>query len=234
METDEEKALVTALLDRDFVLMLGGLGGDLGGWALALLGRVARILGDASLALVTLPFAAEGLLRRQTAEAQMALLQKKADGVVAFSNDQLLHFYPTLPLAKALGAMGAIMAKPAMALPTVLSRSDLVPLKRLLVRAKVWHFGMGSGQEKHRCFLAVEEAYASPWFPGRHEDIRQAVVLIGQPPDASFEDEVLREVRLRSPQADLAWAVLPQTLQDDRVVVQVLAGLDVPREAGRA
>ncbi len=226
METDEEKGLVTALLDRDFAILLGGLGGELGGWAMALAGRVARILGDASLALVTVPFTAEGALRRQAADAQLALLEKKVDGVVAFRNDELLRHYPSLPLAKAFAAMGSIMAKPAVALPTVLSRSDVVPLKRLLGRAKEWRFGMGAGQEKHRCFLAVEEAYASPWFTGRHEDIREGVVLIGEPKDAALEDEVLREVRLRSPQADLAWATLAEPTPDDRVVVQILAGLD--------
>ncbi len=226
METDEEKGFVSALLDRDFAILMGGLGGRLGGWAMALAGRVARILGDASIALVTVPFTAEGMLRRQAAEVQLGLLARKADGIVAFRNDELLRHYPSLPLAKAFAAMGSIMARPAMALPTVLSRGDIVPLKRHLGRAKEWRFGMGSGQEKHRCFLAVEEAYASPWFTGRHEDIRWAVVLIAQPPDAAFEDEILREVRLRSPQTDLAWAVVPEPTPEDRVVVQVLAGLD--------
>ncbi len=226
LATNEEKDLSDALADRDFVIVLGGLGGEFGGWALGVVGRVARILGDTSLAFATVPFTAEGMLRRRLAEAQMAILQRRADGVVAFGNDALLRSYPTLPLARAFGAMGAIMARPAAALPTVLARTDLVPFKRFLSRAKDWRFGMGAGAEKHRCFLAVEEAYASPWFTGRDEDIRQAVVLIAQPPGAAFEDELLREVRLRSPQADVAWAVLPDPAPEDRVSVQILAGLD--------
>jgi cell division protein FtsZ len=226
LATDEEKDLSDALTDRDFIIALGGLGGQFGGWALSVVGRVARILGDTSLVLATLPFTAEGMLRRQIAEAQLAVLRRHADGLVAFGNDALLRSYPTLPLAKAFGAMGAIMARPATALPTVLSRSDLVPLKRFLGKSKDWRFGMGAGQEKHRCFLAVESAYASPWFTGRHEDIRQAVVLIAQPLGTSFADELLREVRLRSPLADLAWAVLPEPMPEDRVQVQILAGLE--------
>lgn len=226
LATNEEKELSDALVDRDFVVALGGLGGEFGGWGLGVVGRVARILGDTSLVFATVPFTAEGMIRRQLAEAQLAVLRSRADGVVAFGNDALLRSFPTLPLAKAFAAMGAIMARPATALPTVLSRSDLVPLKRFLGRAKEWRFGMGSGGEKHRCFLAAEEAYASPWFTGRHEDIRQAIVLVAQPLGALFADEVLREVRLRSPQADLAWAVLPDPASEDRVTVQILAGLD--------
>ncbi len=232
LATNEEKEVSDVLADRDFVVAIGGLGGELGGWALSVVGRVARILGDTSLAFATMPFTAEGMLRRHLAEAQLATLRGRADGVVAFGNDALLRAYPTLPLVKAFSAMGAIMARPATALPTVLSRSDLVPLKRFLGRAKEWRFGMGSGAEKHRCFIAVEEAYASPWFTGRHEDIRQAVVLIAQPPGALFADEILREVRLRSPQTDLAWAVLPESVPEDVVRVQVLAGLDVRGDPG--
>lgn len=233
LATNQEKELSDVFADRDLIVALGGLGGEFGGWALPVVGRVARILGDVSLVLATVPFAAEGMLRWHLAEAQLTALRARADGVVAFGNDALLRSFPSLPLAKAFSAMGAIMARPAAALPTALSRSDLVPLKRLLGRARDWRFGMGSGTEKHRCFLAVEEAYRSPWFTGRHEDIRAAIVLVSQPPGASYADEVLREVRLRSPHADLAWAVLPDPAPDDRAVVQVLAGLDARTESSR-
>lgn len=226
LATSEEKELSNSLMDRDFVVALGGLGGEFGGWGLGVVGRVARILGDTSLVLATVPFTAEGMLRRHLAEAQLAVVRRRADGVVAFGNDALLRSYPSLPLAKAFAAMGAIMARPAAALPAALTRSDMGPLRRLLGRAKDWRFGMGSGMEKHRCFLAVEEAYASPWFTGQHEDIRGAVVLIAQPVGASFADEVLREVRLRSPHADVAWAVLQEPTPEDRVTVQILAGLE--------
>lgn len=231
LATGEEKELSNVLMDRDLVVALGGLGGEFGGWALGVVSRVARILGDTSLAFATVPFTAEGMLRRHLADAQMSVLRGRADGVVAFANDALLRSYPTVPLAKAFAAMGSIMARPAAALPAVLSRSDLVPLKRFLGRSKDWRFGMGGGSEKHRCFLAVEEAYASPWFTGRHEDVRQAIVLIAQPLGASHADELLREVRLRSPQADVAWAVLPDPAPEERVAVQILAGLDAAAAA---
>jgi cell division protein FtsZ len=227
LATNEEKDLSNALADRDFVVALGGLGGQFGGWGLGVVGRVARILGDTCLAFATVPFNAEGMLRRDLADSQLVVLRNRADGVVAFANDALLRAFPAMPLSKAFGAMGAIMARPATALASALSKSDLVPFKRFLGRSRDWRFGMGAGQEKHRCFVAVEEAYASPWFTGRHEDVRQAVVLIAQPPGARHEDEILREVRLRSPLADVGWATLPEPMPEDRVLVQILAGLEL-------
>src|SRR3972149_2126110 len=70
----------------------GGAGGETGGPAAALVGRVCRILGTASMALVTMPFSAEGMNRRAAAGRALDFLAKKVDGVVAFSHDEL----PTL------------------------------------------------------------------------------------------------------------------------------------------
>ena len=225
METDEEKEISAALLDRDIVVMLGGLGGELGGWGMSLVGRVTRILGDASIAFATVPFTIEGPIRRQLAEAQLRLLQKRADGVVTFGNDRLLQIARDLPLTKAFAALGAIMARPAAELGAALARPDVVPLRRTLARAREWRFGMGTGREKHRCFVAVEEAYASPWFTSIPEEISHAIVLMSIPEPNKDEVEILQEVRRRSPHAVVAWASTPSGTKDDRTFVQVLAGM---------
>ena len=225
METDEEKGIAAALLDRDVVLILGGLGGELGGWGMSLVGRVARILGDATLAFATIPFGLEGPVRRQLAEAQLHLLQKRADGVVPFGNDQLLQVAKDRPMSKALAALSAIIARPASGLSASLARSDVVPFRRMLGRVRDWRYGMGAGREKHRCFVAVEEAYASPWFTSLPEEVTHAVVLMSVQEPGSDETEILHEIRRRSPKAFLAWSALPRTEADDRVIVQILAGI---------
>jgi len=225
METDEEREISAALLDRDIVVMLGGLGGELGGWGMSLVGRVARILGDASVAFATVPFTIEGPIRRQLAEAQLRLLQKRADGVVTFSNDRLLQIARDLPLTKAFAALGAIMARPASELAAVLARPDVVPLRRTLAHVREWRFGMGAGREKHRCFVAVEEAYASPWFTSLPEEISHAIVLMSAPEPEKDEIEILQEVRRRSPHAVIAWASASSGTKEDRTAVQILAGM---------
>ena len=224
METDEEKEISASLLDRDAVLLLGGLGGELGGWGMSLVGRVARILGDASIAFTTVPFTIEGVIRRQLAEAQLHLLQKRVDGVVTFRNDGLLQIARDMPLAKAFAALSAIMARPAAGLCSALARSDLVPVRRMLAAVRDWRFGIGAGRDIHRCFLAVEEAYASPWFTSLPEDMSHAIVLMSVPNPEEDEREILRQIRLRSPHAVLAWASLPPPVGEERAVVQILAG----------
>ena len=225
METDEEKEISAALLDRDLILILGGLGGELGGWGMSLVGRVARILGDTTLGFATIPFGIEGPIRRQLAEAQLHLLQKRIDGVVTFGNDQLLQVAKDLPMTKAFAALSAIMARPASDLAAALARPDVVPLRRMLARVRDWRYGMGVGREKHRCFVAVDEAYASPWFTSVPEEIRHAIVLMSVLEPGNDEAEILRDIRRRSPNVDMAWASLPRAEGDDRTVVQIVAGL---------
>src|SRR5467141_4836939 len=210
METAEEKQISAALLDRDVILILGGLGGELGGWAMSLVGRVARILGDTTLAFATIPFGIEGPSKRQLADAQLHLLQKRVDGLVTFGNDQLLQVAKDLPMTKAFAALSAIMARPASDLAGALARSDVVPLRRMLARVRDWRYGMGVGREKHRCFVAVDEAYASPWFTSVPEEIRHAIVLMSVLESGNDEAEILRDIRRRSPNVDMAWASLPR------------------------
>lgn len=225
LETDEEKRVAAALLDRDLVLILGGLGGELGGWAMSLVGRVSRILGDTAVAFTTVPFGLEGPVRRQLAEAQLRLLQQRSGGVVTFANDRLLQVAKDWPLRKAFAALNAIVARPVSSLSASLARSDVPPLRRMLGGTKDWRYGMGAGREKHRCFVAVEEAYASPWFASLPDEVSHAIVLMSGQEAGSEEGEILHEVRRRSPKADLAWSSVRGAGRDDRVVVEILAGV---------
>jgi cell division GTPase FtsZ len=159
------------------------------------------------------------------ADAQLRLLQKRADGVVTFGNDPLLQVAKDVPMTKAFAALSAIMARPASNLAAALARPDIAPLRQTLGQVRDWRYGMGLGRDKHRCFVAVEEAYGSPWFTSLPEEIRHAIVLMTVAEPGTDEEEILHEVRRRSPRADIAWASLPRAEGDDRTIVQVFAGL---------
>jgi hypothetical protein len=128
-------------------------------------------------------------------------------------------------MTKAFAALSAIMARPASNLAAVLARPDIAPLRQTLGKVRDWRYGMGLGRDKHRCFVAVEEAYGSPWFTSLPEEIRHAIVLMSVAEPGTDEAEILHEVRRRSPRADIAWASLPRAEGDDRVIVQILGGL---------
>src|SRR3990170_4570506 len=121
-----------AVLNHDLVVPVSGLGGETGGPAAALVGRVCRILGTASMALVTMPFSAEGMNRRAAAGRALDFLAKKVDGVVAFSNDELLTLAPQLPLLQAFRVLGTIMVRPLADLARSMTRADAATLRDFL------------------------------------------------------------------------------------------------------
>ena len=128
-------------------------------------------------------------------------------------------------MTKAFAALSAIMTRSASDLAAALVRGDVVSFRRMLARVREWRYGMGAGREKHRCFVAVEEAYASPWFTSLPEEVSQAIVLMTVREAGSEEEEILHEIRRRSPKTSIAWSPLPRPQGDDRVIVQILAGI---------
>jgi cell division protein FtsZ len=225
LASPEEKAVSGAVLHHDLVVPVAGLGGETGGPAAALVGRVSRILGIPAMALVTSPFSAEGLNRRRAAEEALALLSRKTDGVVTFSNDELLKLAPQLPLMQAFQVLGAIMVRPLVDLARAMTRSDVPALRDVLRGPHRWRFGAGEGQEKHRVFEAVEEAFRSPWLPANPDALERVVAVascidFGEPAAA----EVLHEVHLAAPRASVLLGGYADPALGDRFRLSVLGG----------
>jgi len=220
-----EKSIADAIVNHDLVIPLVGLGGEFGGPAAALVGRVARILGATSFAFIALPFSAEGLFRRRAAEESLNLLTKKVDGVVAFSNDELLRLAPQLPLLRAFQVLGSIMVRPLVELARAATRTDAVTIREVLRSASRWRFGAGEGVGKHRAFAAVEEAFTSPWFPNRPEVVERIVAVAAA---ADFTEkaaeEVTHELRLTAGRATLLLGGYVDATLGERLRLTVLAG----------
>jgi cell division protein FtsZ len=220
----EEKAIAGAVLNHDLVVPLAGLGGETGGPAAALTGRVSRILGTPALALVASPFTAEGMNRRAAAERALEVLSRKVDGVVAFPNDELLKLAPQLPLHQALHVLGAIMVRPLVDLARSMTRRDPATVRAVLRGAARWRFGAGGGNGKHRAFEAVEEALTSPWLPANRDAVERVIAVVAATdPGEAVTGEVLHEVRLAMPRASVLLGAYPEPL-GDRLRLSLLAG----------
>ena len=82
----------------DMVFLTTGLGGGTGTGAAPVVAKAAREQGALTIAVVTLPFTAEGSIRRENAEAGLERLRDIADTVIVVPNDRLLEVVPRLPL----------------------------------------------------------------------------------------------------------------------------------------
>ena len=88
---EESRAeLKQALAGADLVILIAGLGGGTGGGASPVIAQLARELGIATVALVTLPFAFEGKKHRLYAEVDLDLLCAQVDALVMIDHNESL------------------------------------------------------------------------------------------------------------------------------------------------
>jgi len=97
-DIDEIKASVDG---ADMVFVTCGLGGGTGTGASPIVAEAAREAGALTIAIVTIPFSAEGSIRMQNAEAGLKRLREVSDTVIVVPNDRLLDAVPNLPMQAA-------------------------------------------------------------------------------------------------------------------------------------
>ena len=85
------------------VFITVGLGGGTGTGVAPVVAKAAREEGALTIAIVTLPFSAEGAIRMENAEAGLERLRDVADTVIVVPNDRLLEVVPSslfMPLSR--------------------------------------------------------------------------------------------------------------------------------------
>lgn len=153
----------------EVVLLCAGLGGGTGSGAAPVVAEQARKSGALVIALVTLPFAAEGSRKRELAEESLARLGRNCLAVLCFENDRMVEVVGAeAPVTQAFAAATGVLSLAVRAIAQIAGLPAVLPvgLDELLqmfagadARA---HFGYGAASGPDRARLAVAEALRSP------------------------------------------------------------------------
>ena len=153
----------------ELLILCAGLGGGTGSGAAPVVAEQAKKAGALVVAVVTLPFAAEGSRKRELAEEALARLGRHCLTVLCFENDRMVEVSPAdASLGEALGAAAGVLSLAVRAVRQMVSLPALLPvgLDELLqmfegadARA---HFGYGVAGGNARAREAMEQAMASP------------------------------------------------------------------------
>ena len=100
-ETEDE--IRESLEGADMVFVTCGLGGGTGTGSAPIVAKISKKLGALTVAVVTMPFSAEGIRRRNNADEGLEKLQEAADTVIIIPNDKLLEVAPNLPFMAMIG-----------------------------------------------------------------------------------------------------------------------------------
>jgi cell division protein FtsZ len=167
LETEDE--IKSAVDGCDMVFITTGLGGGTGTGAAPIIAKAARDEGALTIAVVTLPFTAEGAIRMENAEAGLERLRDVADTVIVVPNDRLLEVVPRLPLYAAFKVADEVLMRAVKGITELITMPGLVNLdfadvRTVMERGGVAMIGMGESDSEDK---ASSRKYMSASIP-RH------------------------------------------------------------------
>jgi cell division protein FtsZ len=232
---EAEEEIRAALQGADMVFVTCGMGGGTGTGAIAEIARVAREMGALTIAIVTKPFAAEGIVRMQNAEYGIDILEGIADTTIVIPNDKLLEIVPRLPLNAAFKVADELLMRAIKGITEMITRVgivnlDFADLKNIMRGGGVAVIGLGEASDTpEKAQEAVNEAINSPLLEVDVSDATGALVCVIGGSDMTVTDaeKAAEEIHNRiNPHANIIWgAYIDQALEHSIRVMLVITGV---------
>jgi len=211
--------------DNDVSALIAGLGGITGSNGIRLFATASKISEKTTICIVSIPFTAEGELRRKIALTALEDLKRRSDFIICFENDKLRDLVPQMPINKAFNIMNAIMERPIIDLSNVMVASDNPVFKQIAQRSATFRLGVGLGKGRLRDFVALKEAFESPWFDFNLDSALSAFAIISSNhTDEKELDDVIREIHKKLPNCKLMIGSYEDPSLGDRLRVTLLIG----------
>lgn len=236
---DEIKAAVDG---ADMVFVTCGLGGGTGTGASPVVAEAAREAGALTIAIVTIPFSAEGSIRMQNAEAGLKRLREVSDTVIVVPNDRLLDVVPNLPLQAAFKVADEVLMRSVKGITELITRPGLINLdfadvRTVMTNGGVAMIGMGEAEGEEKARDSVVKALRSPLLDVDVSGATSALVNVVGGPDMTITDAetVVDEVYQKiNPEARIIWgAQIDQNLEHTLRTMLVVTGVSSPQILGK-
>lgn len=224
------------------VFITAGLGGGTGTGSAPVIAKAARDTGALTIAVVTLPFTAEGAIRMENAEAGLERLRDVADTVIVVPNDRLLEVVPRLPLSAAFKVSDEVLMRAVKGITELITQPGLVNLdfadvRTVMERGGVAMIGMGESDSEDKAADSVKKALRSPLLDVDISGATAALVNVVGGPDMTMAEAegVVKEVYERiDPDARIIWgAQVDPSMQGRMRTMLVVTGVNSPQIYGR-
>lgn len=241
IETEEE--IKRALSGAHIVFATSGLGGGTGTGGLPVIAKIARDLNSLTIAVVTLPFKAEGLVRMKNALMGLEKLKDIADTVIVIPNDKLLELVPRMPLNAAFRFADEILMRSIKSITEMMTKPGLInvdyaDLKTIMKNGGVAMIGLGESDAEDRAQKAIQQALASPLLDVDITNATGALINVCGGPDMTVAEAqaVVEEVHKKvNPEATIIWgASIDPALEHSMRVMIVCTGVSSEQIFGRA
>ncbi|AKG92562.1 cell division protein FtsZ [Geoglobus ahangari] len=239
-ENEEE---IRALLEgSDLVFITCGLGGGTGTGAAPVVAEAAQDAGALTIAVVTLPFSAEGAIRRANAEAGLERLREVTDTVIVIPNDRLLEVVPNYPMQLAFKVADEVLMRAVKGITELITKPALINLdfadvRTVMEKGGVAMIGLGEASGEDKASESVRKALKSPLLDVDITGAKAALVNVTGGPDMTIEEaeSIVEEIYSKiDPDARIIWgAMIDPSLENTIRTLVIVTGVKSPQIFGR-
>jgi cell division protein FtsZ len=159
---EQEQEIKEALQGSDMVFICCGMGGGTGTGAAPVVAQVAKKLNALTIAVVTLPFKAEGKRRMTSALNGVEKLRNSVDTLITVPNEKLMAIAPGLPFPIALKIADDVLTNAVKGITELITKPGLInvdfaDVKRIMSNGGVALIGTGESDAKDKKLEAVVE-----------------------------------------------------------------------------
>ncbi|MDO9539730.1 MAG: cell division protein FtsZ [Methanocalculus sp.] len=240
---ESEDAIHRNIAGSHMVFVTAGLGGGTGTGSAPIVAKAAREEGALTIAVVTLPFTAEGANRMENAEAGLEHLREVADTVIVVPNDRLLEVVPRLPLSTAFKVADEVLMKAVKGITELITLPGLVNLdfadvRSVMEQGGIAMIGMGESDSEDKAIDSVKKALRSPLLDVDISGATAALVNVVGGPDMTMSEAegVVQEIYERiDPGARIIWgAQIDPAMQNRMRTMLIVTGVQSPQIYGKA
>jgi len=232
---EESKDVIAATIEgTDLLFLTCGLGGGTGTGALPIIGDIAKNQGILTVAIVSMPFSDEGIIRWENAQIGLEKLQKTVDSLIVLKNDRLLELFENRPLQEAFRAGDEILINALMGLSSLILKNGLINLDfadvSMVMRDGPNAFiGLGESDSENRVEEAVRRAISHPMMEADISGAQSALIHVAGGPDMTLKEarQVIKHVSQKlDSNAKVIWgATVEKGLRHTIRVMLIVSGL---------
>ena len=165
---ESKEKIKDVLFDSDMVFITAGMGGGTGTGASPIIAEIAKEVGALTVAVVTKPFAFEGVHRMKTAEEGIEELKDKVDTLIVIPNQRLMEvvdkkmtLLDAFRLADNVLGQGVQGISDLITVPGLIN-VDFADVKTIMTESGSALMGIGEASGENRAVTAARMAISSP------------------------------------------------------------------------
>ncbi len=227
------------LAGSDMVFITCGLGGGTGTGSAPIIAGLAQKVGALTIAVVTLPFSDEGVVRWENARKGLQELKEHVDTVIVVQNDRLLELVPDMPLNAAFKVADEILVNAVKGITELVTEKGLVnldfaDLRTIMVSGGLAMIGLGESDSEMNAEDAAEKALQNPLLDVDITGAKSALINIsgGQEFSLKAAKTIMRIVAKKlDPTARIIWgARIDETMGASLRVMLIVTCLQSSRK----